>query len=272
MDNLNGKLKDIEQFYTEHKDDSDNIELEINFRVQKMFDGGTCNYKYLCEPIITEMIWLLCYIENYEKLSIEHVIELLSNQEAINKILKQTNKKFGRIESFISANKITADLLYDNILELINSAEKSLADEIYDNILVEENNYQTIEKELFKFNGTFFEAQYVIFCGLKVEQLNVMCDLDEGLKILYEINKKYENSDIRMECAHLLMEDGYATEWDESITTKEEAYKTMDQIMEINVLDESIRIWFETTDSYYGGHNPILELYLKTDYKCAGVE
>ena len=50
-----------------------------------------------------------------------------------------------------------------------------------------------------------------------------------------EINKKYENSDIRMECANLLIQDGYATDWDESITTKEEAFKTMGQIMEINV-------------------------------------
>lgn len=138
--------------------------------------------------------------------------------------------------------------------------------------------YIDFEKANFVNNGTFFEAQNVLFNKLMVSTFNIFAEnLDEGLKIVEEINNRYKNVDLRKLCSDLIVLDGYAEEWDEEITTSDIAYKYLSNyVMEIDVVckNKELSIWFENKDNegLYGGHNPRLYLYSDKDYKFVGIE
>lgn len=234
----------------------------------------------ICLPFMKKILELIVLVDNCDKFSaVNNVLEYTKDENKISSLIHKTNSSIDELLAVLNNSSKSTILNYiqERIQEYLNKINNDLSN------LIENPGYHNISKDVFTFNGSYYEAEYVIFNNLKVNEFHIIGDqnaLEEGLKIIDDINKKYKNIDYKKLCSELLVLDGYAEEWDEKVTSSDIAYKYLsDEVIEIVVLcnKKSLSIWFENQYNendfdLYGGHSPRLDLYSDKDDKDVGLQ
>lgn len=131
----------------------------------------------------------------------------------------------------------------------------------------------------FEFNGTYYEKDNIQLFNIKISKFNIFGkDLSKATKFIKEMQELYSEDDIKKLCANLCV--SCTKEWYDEDYTFEDVYNSLENTaMEVNVdtRDDilSLSIWFNLKENPiidFGGHNPMLELYLDKTKNSCGIE
>ncbi len=255
---------------------SENIDWETQVWCKSLMNNKPDgNFGPIGANVLCDLIKLLGNTENYDKFSIEQIENLIDNEQEIKELLKNTNETdYSKLKELFNANDFVKEKTYEcikeNLLELkLKQWRESLKDNAKEGIIYRElNRYSFLTDK----DGNYV-AKNVLFNNLKVDKVEILGDIDIGLNTIENIIEKYKNTDLKKLCVEMLV-NGDFSDWDENTTTFEKCNNLLtDEIQLINVIDNEMEMWFNTTDAdAFGGHNPVLSLYTEKERKSIGIQ
>ena len=219
---------------------------------------------------VSELLNLLGDKEEYDKFSINGIIEIINNEKYLQELLETTSdSEYTKLKEILTLNEPVKKMLYDyiknKITEYFDEEIKENLDEL--NVAYHELNENSFHTDI---NGKYI-ANNVLFSNLKINQIEIHGDINKGLTTLQSFIKEYKDEDLKKLCVESLMMDNFISDWDDNAKTFEGCYKLIDEkIYNIEINNEEIEIWFGTIDEAFGGHTPVL--YLNIDSKEKSIE
>lgn len=265
----------IEELKKLYIDKDENVDNEIRGWSKSIFGVNTNGDSFwsIGTDYVYELIKLIGNTKNYDKFSIEQIESLLDNESYIQELLKTTsNDEYAKLKEILSLNDSVKKMLYD----YIKSKLLKIKLEQWRNNLNKDNNIKYTELN----TSSFFTDEYgryiaknVLFNNLKISEIEILGDINEGLKTLNNISEQYKDQDLKKICVEMLV-NGDFSDWDENTTTYEKCNSLLtDEIQLINVIDNEMEMWFDTTNTdAFGGHNPVLSLYTEKERKSIGIQ
>lgn len=216
-----------------------------------------------------ELIKLLGNKEQYDKFSFEQIENLLDNDNEIQALLKTTSEsEYVTLKEILTLKEPVKKALYDYMKgKLAMKKPTNFSD---DNRNVE---YTELTPNSFSAENGQYAARNVLFNNLKVDKVEILGDIEEGLKTLNNISEQYKDQDLKKICVEMLVSEDFS-DWDENATTYEKCDKLLKgDVQMIYINGDEMKIWFNTThDDAFGGHNPVLYLYTEIGRKSIEVE
>lgn len=265
-------IQELKQLYINK---NENVDNEIRGWSKSVFGVNTNGDTFWSIGVdyIYELVKLLGNKEIYDKFSIEQIENLLDNENYIQELLKTTNKsEYIKLKEILTLNDSVKKMLYDYIKnKLLQVKLEQWRKNLNNNSNVE---YTELNPNSFSIdkNGRYL-AKNILFNSLKVSEMQILGDINEGLKTLNNISEQYKGKDLKKICVEMLV-NGDFFDWDENTITYEKCDKLLTgEIQAININDNEMEIWFNTTFAdAFGGHNPVLSLYAEKERKSIGIQ
>lgn len=226
---------------------------------------------------ISELIKLLGHTENYDKLSIEAIEQILNDEIEIKEMLNKVNPNdFNKLNEVLTLTDTVKDMLCKYIITKITEKKLKIWRE---NLRTNSENslteieYLELTKNSFKQESERkYVANNVVFCNLKIEKVELLGELELEFETLTKVKQLYGDKDLKKMCIEGIVRD--CSDWDDRITTEEEVSKFLtDVALLMDVYNGHADIWFNTTESdLFGGHNPKLCFVPDKNYTCVGME
>lgn len=265
----------LEQLKELYINNSENIDKETMWFCKDMFSKRmNPNFGPIGINYLYELIKLLGYTKKYDKINIEDIENLIDNEAEILEMLKNTNNnEYSRIKELFNANNYVKEKTYECIKEnLLQYRLEQWRNKLNSNNTNTNIEYSELTKNSFKNNDGRYVAENVLFCNLKIEEVNLYGDLDAGYETIMKVKQLYGNQDLKKMCVKGIVED--CSDWDDRITTEDEVSNFLTgTVLLMDICNGELGLWFNTTeDDLFGGHNPKLCFVPDKNYICVGME
>lgn len=218
---------------------------------------------------VSELLNLLGNKKIYDKINVDDITQIIDNENYIQELLKETDKsEYIKLKEILTLNNSVKKMLYDYIK---NKISKNFPKQMEKN----SNDSNIIYHELS--NNSFhidtdrnYIANNVLFNNFKINKITITGDINKGLITLQNFIKNYKDKDLKKMCVEALMIDDFISDWDDNATSYDGCYNLFtNKVLNININDTEIEIWFGTVEDAFGGHTPVMYLSIDKAKKSA---